>query len=428
MDDKLKNIDSYYRDNLANYKEETDRDIWKNMRWTLFWLRYRWYLGIGSIVLLFGLGFFIYTGSNILPEISINEELALVNISDTPEAKQEQLKDIKLVEKDTHMETKQTFSNNSTIVSNSGKAELQIKDYSITEIVDVDIEDSKPNLQRDKLLLSLIDINQQNISIATNPDTSFGYNRRKNNKRPKNNSNFFSVSIFMGPAYSQADISGHNPEYLSIRRDNEANHSSWTIGADIKLNLKNWIITTGLNYSEYYQNRSYKNSYLEYSPENSYYNYDTTWAWFFDPPDIGVPVVAGIDSNWVEVYNDITIDNSGLNRLKYIEVPLLVGYRYNANLISIELNTGIYMGFLMYSSVKVPDVVNNDEIVNMRHTNKTMLSYTVNASVYFHVDRNISLFVSPYFKNNLNSVFNSNYPVKQRFNSYGLNFGVNFRF
>jgi len=55
MKDELKHIDELYKSNLENYQEEAGKEVWRNMRWILFWLRYRLLFGVASVVLLLGL-------------------------------------------------------------------------------------------------------------------------------------------------------------------------------------------------------------------------------------------------------------------------------------------------------------------------------------------------------------------------------------
>ena len=114
--------------------------------------------------------------------------------------------------------------------------------------------------------------------------------------------------------------------------------------------------------------------------------------------------------------------------MKYFEIPIMVGYTINSNLFAFEINAGVSGGFLVYSDVKVPDFNNPKDIVTVEQMNSTILNFVANASFYYHIDRRTSLFVSPYYKQNLVSAFSKDYPVKQISQTYGLNLGINFRF
>lgn len=432
MKDELKYIDNFYKNNLGGYKEEAGKNIWKDMRWTLFWMRYKWMVGISSVLLL-GLISFIYLGIYNSPEsttaIIDNKKTELVI--------------------NTNYKTEE-IQNSGDMVSSDipdetsiSRSESKIPDISIispdplsTKIINekIEIDNSDENYKSTTILnynLSLTEISSKEYGnkIASFPDSnSIGYNRRTDILLPGLKKHWFSINIAVGPAFSQSDISGYDSEYLAFRNSNESNKPGVSLGVDLRLHIKNWIISTGLAYSVYNQSRSYKYNYEEYSPEDSYYDYDTTWAWFFDPPDIGIPIMTGVDSTWVDVYNSMVIDNSGTNQMKYFEIPIMVGYTINSNLFAFEINAGVSGGFLVYSDVKVPDFNNPDDIVTVEQMNSTILNFVANASFYYHISRRTSLFVSPYYKQNLNSVFSVDYPVNQKLKTYGLNFGINMRF
>lgn len=448
MDNKFENIDSYYKNNLGNHTEDTDSDIWKNMWWTLFWMRYRWLAGLGIIIMLLGTGSLIYLGSDNL-ETNNNPSLIITNEQNNTNTNNALVAEADIVidneeypvkyenekidnnEINTNVETASDINepvrpsgNMHTI--NSGKTNINYKEE--TEVLTEAASFGNANNKKDKPEISVLESKDVQLSLSMNTDTIFGQNILIQENKKGYKSDRFSLVIYAGPAYSLTNVLGDNSEYVNYRNANESNHESWSVGAEIKFHLKNWIITSGLSYSVYNQNRSYTHTFPEYSPEDSFYDYDTTWAWFFDPPVIGKPIVAGIDSSWVKVYDEKIIDNSGINRASYLEIPLLIGYRYNANLFSFEVNTGAYVGFLMNSNIRVPDINNNNNIVDAQETNKTMVNFAINASVYYHLNRSTSIFVSPYYKQNLKSVFNDNYPVNQRFKTYGINLGISFSF
>ncbi len=255
-----------------------------------------------------------------------------------------------------------------------------------------------------------------------------GANRRTDILPPGAKSTWFSLNFYGGPAYCISSLSGNKPEYIDLRNDNETNSTAFSLGGDLRFHYKSFVVATGLGYSVYNQKRHYKKSYQEYSPEDSYYKYDTTWVWVYDPPDFGRPIISGIDSSWTDVYKTVVIDNSGFNRLEYFEIPLTLGYRFDKNLFSVEINAGGSVGFFVYSDFKAPSFSDYEEIDNVGQINKAMFNVIANASVFYHLNNKTSVFVSPYYKGNMNSIFRDSYPVNQKFKTFGLNFGVNFRF
>ncbi len=436
MTDELKNIDKFYKNSLENYKEKAGRDVWGSMRWPLFWMRHKWRIGLSSIILLLGLsGFWI--SSNLF-----NNPESLTNLSTFDNSKLETI----LTTKYKAVES-QNFDNNSFSTvkqENINDGELtnveEVSDFEsnqdIIEIESVTVdqvilitENFSNTAENEELTMEGINSKSITHNIAVKPDSSLlGYNRRNEIPTQTLRKQRFSVNVAVGPSFSQSDLSGYDSEYLAFRSSHESNKPGWSLGIDMRLHLKNWIIGSGLTYSVYNQSRSYKHSFEEYSPEDSYYDYDTTWTWFFDPPEIGIPIIAGIDSSWVDIYRNIDIDNSGTNQMKYFEIPLTIGYGYNANMFALEINAGISAGFLLYSDIRVPDLTNNVDIITAEKMNQVMFNFVANASFYYHINRQTSIYISPYYKRNMVSVFSKDYPVNQRIKTYGLNLGINFRF
>jgi outer membrane protein W len=74
----------------------------------------------------------------------------------------------------------------------------------------------------------------------------------------------------------------------------------------------------------------------------------------------------------------------------------------------------------------VPDLDQENVFVEMEEIelNDHMFNYLLQLGFSYHLTPEWSLNISPWYKHNLNSVFNNNYPVDQRFNTIGINFGL----
>jgi len=424
-DDELKYIDDFYKKGLSNYQKKASEKTWRKMRWILFWMRYRWFI-VGLSVLAIAL-----LMSNFAWNMSSSKTGPIVN-SKVP------VQDVIVVSSNPMTPNKTAIVSTNEIIDYKEKSGLTIKETESNNDYIQSLESPKElshvreeikKADKHTLLLTEIISKNNNPNIAPLPDTNiFGYNRRLDIKSFERKKSILNINIYAGPSLPISNISGYNSEYLNVRNTNESNKSSWLLGADIKLHLKNWVITTGINYSVYNQSRSYKNNYQEYSPDDSYFQYDTIWVWFFDPPDFGVPIMVGVDSNWVKVYNTVTVDNSGINQISYFEIPFLIGYQFNTNMVQFEINSGINVGFLHTSKVKVPSFTDYSEIVDAGNMSKIMYNFMANVTVYYKINSSTRLFVSPYYKQNLKSVFNDDYPINQTFTTYGVNFGVSLRF
>lgn len=438
MKDELNYIDELYKKSFDGYKVEAGNESWEKLKWALFWMRHKWLIGLGSIIIVLGLGwlamFSLTNNSSFQNEIADAEQnLEFVSTKTQNEQNNEitvlkeygnpinEVSEIFIEQQESSLNGLSTsFEStieNPVLIGNNESIVFS-KNYSNSFV-----------FPEEASLTAINSLGLETI-ITTEPDSNLlGYNLRNDALAPGLRKQWLSLNIYAGPSFSGSVISGYELEPEAWKNSNESNKFGWSIGTDLRFHIKNWIITTGLNYSVYNQNQTYSHTFKEYSPDNSYFDYDTTWVWIFDAPDFGKPRVKTIDSSWVEVYDDVTISKSGLDQLKYFEIPLLVGYRFNGNMFAIELNTGVSAGFLVYSSIiKIPVLTNNLQTVDASQMNKSIINFIANASIYYHVNKKTSLFVSPYYKQNLRSLFKETYPVKQQFKTIGVNFGVNILF
>ena len=245
----------------------------------------------------------------------------------------------------------------------------------------------------------------------------------------------FSLSLYVSPTVTKAIVKTNGDvynEYFNQRNNNESAAVSWSFGGDLQVHLNNWFVQAGINYSVYRNNKSYNYSYQLLDSANSYFNYDTIWVWIYDPPNLEYPVMVGIDTTWVSVYDNISIVDDGYNEWSYMEIPVLVGYKINYKKFDFDISMGISFGFLLNYKGSLPKCPDADGVEKLVHIdgsiNKTMYNYIMRMGVSYNFKNNWSVFAQPYFKQNLQSVFNRNYPVNQRFNAFGLNVGLRVSF
>ncbi|MCF6342765.1 MAG: outer membrane beta-barrel protein [Bacteroidales bacterium] len=239
--------------------------------------------------------------------------------------------------------------------------------------------------------------------------------------------NWISISFYATPAYTVSALHADAAfgEYLNFRKSHESGAVSWSAGADVQFNIKNWFIQTGLNYSTYSDKRNYNYTFKALDSTQSYFATDTTWGWVYDPPDIGRPIVLSVDTTFVPVYNEI---NEGLNTWKYLEIPLLVGYTFNFNRFSLDLGTGFSFGLLLGARGNVPSPTEEnlfDDLSDLQpQMNRHNFNYILQIGAAYHLTPQWSLIVQPYYKQSLRSVFENNYPVDQRSKAFSIKFGL----
>jgi len=256
-------------------------------------------------------------------------------------------------------------------------------------------------------------------NLITDSTTSPYHNIRKKN--------WISVSFYAAPAYTSSTLTADNAfdDYLNYRNNHETGAISWSAGADVQFNIRNWYIQTGLSYSTFSNNRNYNHSFKVLDTLNSFYSKDTTWAWVYDPPHIGYPIVLSIDSTYITVFNEI---NEGVNQWNYLEIPLLIGYSFHFNRFSLDIGSGVSYGILLGASGNVPSLSEENLFTELSELESQMnihnFNYILQIGASYHLTPQWSLIVKPFYKQSLRSVFEKNYPIDQRFTAFSIKFGL----
>lgn len=266
----------------------------------------------------------------------------------------------------------------------------------------------------------------------------------------------WSVDAWASPMINRTGFSAKNPEMINYS-DNLGKQVSDAVtyknyGCDVNFSYKNWIFQLGVSYLEFGQQMHVPATVTELQPK-TVYNYaesqllHTDSARFIDfdhllefPGDtvwISEVVkqywIVHRDSSGTTVYDTLrtTSGNQFLNRYTYFEIPFTTGYEYRRDKFSFIVRGGIAAGFLVRTSGHMARP-SGDESYDLE---KTGLPYTApNFSLLFgiginyHISDKIAIFGEPYVRKNINSVFESNYAVSQKFQSTGIKFGIRYSF
>ena len=269
-----------------------------------------------------------------------------------------------------------------------------------------------------------------NLSSIVLPD-----NNNKSNK-----SLFIKASA--GVNYIKSSLSSSvYPDYV-IRRNAEESaslFSSYSLHVGIK---KQRIgISTGIELNQYGEQIKYSNwllgdiekinpavNYYTDSLTNTFYYYNqgnefiqTNISYFTDST-----IVNDTTFEKGQVQKDLSTFNSK-TMLSYFEVPLIFDYTiYSNSNISVSINTGASLGFLratrgFYLSPELNELLNLENNNSLR---KTIVNGRIGATFNWMINEKTSLFIQPNYRFNLQSTFNKNSNINQRYNSIGLQFGI----
>jgi len=460
MKNESHQIDEFYREVLKDNTQKASAFIWARMRWRLFWMsNYRYVLGIGAATaILVAVYFLTGTGNNDLQN-SANEQLLTVPATVTGQVEKETSVS-NTIEKETSISAISSDSKNistgGTKSNSAGATNTNTKNN--TELLTSEVSASKnPAVSENNLFSSSPKISKKPDEFPLTAMTEilnrpgiFTIERKDLTIHPlvgqslrfaatdtglitkipydiKLKKNWVSIGLYVATAYTVSTLKADDgyQDYLKYRKDHESPAISVCGGLNVRVNIGNGFIQTGLEYSEYRQYRNYNNSFQAFDSLNSYYRTDTIWGWVFDPPDVGKPIILGYDTVFVPVYNTT---NEGYNRWQYLEIPLIGGYRFNKGRVGFEAATGFSCSFLLDAGGNVPHLTDKNRFTELSdlkdEMNKYLFNYILQLGFTYHITPAWSFNIFPFYKQNLNSVFKNNYPVDQKFRSFGINFGL----
>ena len=459
MNDDLKHIDNFYKKSLEDYEEGSSKDLWEKLRWRLAWVDLR-KLFIGAVIIGFiGLtGFLVYNFMN-GEEIKMEAGPGISEIqtaghsteiktagtiaqNDTPdetgrenEAQKPTIENgsPQTIKPQTDHYTKNTSASFTSDYNHSTEAE--ILDYSVNSeplpVQDAVVQTSEINktetIKCENIPLNRILSGHGRIIRDTLYDTSDDL------YFPEKNKIMVSMDLYLNPAYVTSTLNAGTEygDYIKYRTDNESLMISWSAGAEVQFSLHNWYVQTGINYSVYGENRNYHYNYRELDSTGSYFRIDTTWVWVFNPPEIGVLTPVAFDSTWVPVYREMELINQGRNEWKYLEVPIIFGYKIQHSRFTFDIGTGLSLGFLLQANGYVPVNAHAYEFNKLKdmgdRMNKVMINYILQLGVGYQLDENFSIFIKPNYRQNLQSVFKQDYPVEQKYKVFGIKVGINIK-
>jgi len=208
----------------------------------------------------------------------------------------------------------------------------------------------------------------------------------------------WTVDVSVSQLFSSKEISANTNEYKIVKdARNGEDKSKTTYGFNLGFNYakKHFICQTGISSTTFGEDFNYTvNTYnIDSSEIISYTNYNKT------------------------------------NKYTYLEIPIILGYKFNKDKISIYTKTGVMFGILIKAKGFTVDSNNKDVIYAIdKNNNFTNPSYTlvVGAGVNIPIKSRINIFIEPLYRYNLKSIYNDTYCSSLKFKTWGITLGVRF--
>jgi Outer membrane protein beta-barrel domain len=169
-------------------------------------------------------------------------------------------------------------------------------------------------------------------------------------------------------------------------------------GVNFKLSKNHFLFSSGL-------------SYLQFGDKVNY--------------DSSVAGVVGLTAN-------------GKSSFTYLEIPVLAGYDWASKRWGFNLQGGLSMGvllntngqYLSTNNIVVPQNINYtvfDLKKNQSTFKKSVFNLIINPQLNYFINSNTNIFVSPVYRRNLQPITVTDAEIKQKYNSFGINFGLRTR-
>ena len=245
----------------------------------------------------------------------------------------------------------------------------------------------------------------------------------------------WTFSVFGGPSLINKKITGVSSDaYLAKRNDEEANIVSMSYGLRMNYNFNEKInFSLGANSLTYGEDVNYSTIYdtetsiSTVSKDSSYLDYiytayqDSNGGWDTILTTIVVDTTFMVDTT---IININATDYAGKNRFTYLQIPIMFGYKFTFNKLSVNVRLGGSYGILLKNSGSyVDNNVSNIELPNLR---KTMINMVASTTIAYQLKK-MNVFIEPKFRLNSGSII-THPEFQQRYTSIGCNFGLSFDF
>jgi len=216
-------------------------------------------------------------------------------------------------------------------------------------------------------------------------------------------------------------------------QNKESNAISNDFGLELTYKTRPGLVfKTGINYSTYADKNDM--DFMYKGADTLFYIYiDTFWAPNPNPtpqnPDLYIKVIDTLLLYAVDSFPRYKTLNA-LNQYHYYEIPLLMGWSQKYKNIDIEILGGVSIGFLAGSNLWYYDpkkgfLQTEGKSFPIR---KTMLNLSLRMTAIYNFNNHTGFIFGPAYRRNLNSIFEDDYPLDQRFNSFSVQFGLRYRF
>jgi len=253
------------------------------------------------------------------------------------------------------------------------------------------------------------------------------------------------LEVFAGPNIAFSIIETDDKAFentVDLRTTNETPKLSFHFGLNYKTYYNKWFISMGINYHQIEDHASY--SVLAYDVDSvmsTYSIYSTNYnrvitGYIPNPNDTtsNIPVYDIIVSQDTTIVNTMFYDStqttkavSFTNSYSYIEIPFSIGREFNYRNFVFDISGGVSYGRLIKSVVNIPNEQGNALLSNQEIESiiiKNTFSGIMGLGIAYRMNEGSLLFIRPEIRYNLNSMFNKEYPISQKYLQIRTSIGI----
>ena len=241
---------------------------------------------------------------------------------------------------------------------------------------------------------------------------------RSRNKWDDFNKDWY-ADTYISPDYSLQTVNNisASQQYLKQKDSAERMQVGFTAGVRLVKPLNNHLqLTTGLQYSQINQKYVYRS-------ENE----------IKLTPVVTVRTIIRAPGDTVTVRDTSIVQTIGFknkvekNRYRSIDIPILLGYQFGRGSVKVGINAGVivnvsswYEGVILDSSLAIVPLQKGSQV----YKSKVGLGLYAGINVTKELNKDMQLFVEPYYKHSLNNITTGSLPYQQKFGTAGVLMGV----
>lgn len=243
----------------------------------------------------------------------------------------------------------------------------------------------------------------------------------------------FSLEFSYAPEISFINLK-NNPEFdseidLQKRKQAELPSYSWSTGIEGKIDFNHWFFQTGLNYSKISSVSEFRYTYS--GIDTLGWHLDTMFIYFY------IDSLGNCNDSLSYSWSPITVlmsydqKKKASMQINYLQIPVMAGYSISRGKFQYSLSGGISLGIPLSITGRMiePDNYTISGVENQSLPLKNIVyNGLLRAGVNYFISPRYSIFAQPSINYTLNSVFDKEYPVNQKYFTYGLRMGITYRF